>query len=184
VRDQAQALLRIAEGCMTPAVPLGAFHCIIERKKIVMDIPHTILVIALIIQMYNLGTIWFCQLAVYPLFARVGPAEYAGYHRFYTSHIMFQVIVPGFLSFVLPVVVLIWLPASVPVWMAVANVAMGIVGLAVTVGLEIPRHNKLDHGKDDRLIQELIAYNWPRTASITVSAALTLAMASAAFAPV
>ena len=166
---------------MTRAAPLGAVCCIIERKKIVMDIPHTVLVVALIIQIYNLGTIWFCQLAVYPLFARVGPAEYAAYHRFYTSHIMFQVIIPGFLSFLLPVVVLLWLPASVPVWMAVANAAMGIVGLLVTLGLEIPRHNKLDHGKDDRLIQELISYNWPRTASITVSAVLTLAMATHAF---
>jgi hypothetical protein len=148
-----------------------------------MDIPHVILLIALIIQIYNLGTIWFCQLAVYPLFARVGAAEYAGYHRFYTTHILFQVIIPGFLSFVLPALVFWFLPTSVPVWMAVANVAMGIVGFLVTVGLEIPRHNTLDHGKDDRLIAELIAYNWPRTASITVSAALTLAMASYAFTP-
>lgn len=149
-----------------------------------MDTPHIILLIALIVQIYNLGTIWFCQLAVYPLFARVGVAEYAGYHRFYTTHIMFQVIIPGFLSFVLPVLVWWFLPASVPVWMAVANVALGIAGLLVTVGLEIPRHNKLDHGKDDTLIAELIAYNWPRTASITVSAALTLSMCSYAFAPV
>jgi hypothetical protein len=148
-----------------------------------MDIPHVILLIALIIQIYNLGTIWFCQLAVYPLFARVGAAEYAGYHRFYTTHILFQVIIPGFLSFVLPALVLWFLPTSVPVWLAVANVAMGLVGFLVTVGLEIPRHNTLDHGKNDRLIAELIAYNWPRTASITVSAALTLAMASYAFTP-
>ncbi len=149
-----------------------------------MNIEHVVLLIALIIQVYNLGTIWFCQLAVYPLFAKVGPAEYAAYHSYYTSHIMFQVIIPGFLSFVLPVLVLWFLPASVPVWLAVANVAMGVVGLLVTVGLEIPRHNKLDHGKDERLIRELIAYNWPRTASITVSAALTLAMSSYAFTPV
>ena len=149
-----------------------------------MDAPHIILLIALIVQIYNLGTIWFCRLAVYPLFARLGPAECAGYHRFYTSHIMFQAIIPGFLSFVLPALVLWFLPASLPVWMAAANVAMGIVGLLVTVGLEIPRHNRLDHGKDHRLIAELIAYNWPRTASITVSAALTLAMASYGFTPI
>lgn len=149
-----------------------------------MTFEHTILLIALIIQIYNLGTIWFCQLAVYPLFAKVGPAEYATYHRYYTTHILFQVIIPGFLSFVLPIAVLIWLPDAVPGWMAVANVAMGIVGFLVTVGLEIPRHNKLDHGKNDQLIRELIAYNWPRTLSITVSALLTLAMSSYAFAPV
>jgi hypothetical protein len=149
-----------------------------------MTFEHTILLIALIIQIYNLGTIWFCQLAVYPLFAQVGPTEYATYHRYYTTHILFQVIIPGFLSFVLPIAVLIWLPDAVPGWMAVANVAMGIVGFLVTVGLEIPRHNKLDHGKNDQLIRELIAYNWPRTLSITVSALLTLAMSSYAFAPV
>jgi hypothetical protein len=149
-----------------------------------MTFEHTILLIALIIQIYNLGTIWFCQLAVYPLFAQVGPAEYATYHRYYTTHILFQVIIPGFLSFVLPIAVLIWLPDAVPGWMAVANVAMGIVGFLVTVGLEIPRHNKLDHGKNDQLIRELITYNWPRTLSITVSALLTLAMSSYAFAPV
>lgn len=148
-----------------------------------MELSHLALLIAAIVQIYNLGTIWFCQLTFYPLFARVGAAEYAGYHRFYTTHIMFQVIIPGFMSFVLPILVLWLLPASVPVWMALANVAMGIVGLLVTVGLEIPRHNKLDHGKDDRLIAELIAYNWPRTASISVSAILTLDMAAHAFAP-
>ncbi len=149
-----------------------------------MDTPHIILALALIIQIYNLGTIWFCQLAVYPLFAKVGATEYAGYHSYYTSHIMFQVIFPGFLSFVLAASVMLFLPVWVAVWMAVANVAMAIIGLLVTVGLEIPRHNKLDHGKDDRLIAELIAYNWPRTASITVSAGLTMAMAAWAFAPV
>ena len=148
-----------------------------------MDYPHLILATALFIQIYNVGTIWFCQLAVYPLFAQVGAAGYAGYHRFYTTHILFQVIIPGFLSFVLPIAVLLTLPAGVPVWLAVVNVAMGLIGLGVTVGLEIPRHNRLDHGKDDRLIAELIAYNWPRTVSITVSAGLTVAMALHAFVP-
>jgi hypothetical protein len=149
-----------------------------------MEFGHAVLLFALLVQVYNLGTIWFCQLAVYPLFAKVGAADYAGYHRFYTTHIMFQVIIPGFLSFFLPVAVFVWLPATVPGWLAVANIAMGLIGLAVTVGLAIPRHNKLDHGKNDQLIVELIRYNWPRTASISVSAALTLAMASFAFAPV
>lgn len=53
---------------------------------------------------------------------------------------------------------------------------MGIVGLLVTVLLEIPRHNKLDSGKNDRLIAELIRYNWRRTASMTLQAAVTFAM--------
>jgi hypothetical protein len=150
-----------------------------------MDYGHMILLIALTIQIYNLGTIWLVQITVYPLFGKVGRAEYVAYHAFYASSIPLPVIVPGFLSFFMPMAVYAALPDSVPVWMALANVAMGLVGLAVTVLLEIPRHNRLERGgKDDRLIGELIAYNWPRTASITVSAALTLGMVVLAFQPV
>jgi hypothetical protein len=149
-----------------------------------MEFSHVILVIALAVQLYNVGTIWFCQIVVYPLFGKVGVADYMEYHRYYTFRIPLPIIIPGFTSFFLPFLVLFYLPASVPVWMAWANVFCGLVGLLVTVGLEIPRHNKLEReGKDDELIRQLIRFNWPRTLSITVSAALTLAMAFCAFTP-
>lgn len=123
-----------------------------------------------------LGQIWFCQIVVYPLFARVGGGEYIAYHRFYTRRIPLPIILPGFASFLLPVALAIWGPA-VPVWMTIANIAMGIVGLAVTVGLEIPRHNRLEkHGKNDVTIAELIRFNWPRTTSITLQAAVAMSM--------
>jgi hypothetical protein len=150
-----------------------------------MEISHIILIIALTVQIYNLGTIWFCQIVVYPLFGKVGGAEYVDYHHHYATRIPLPIIIPGFASFFLPFFVLFFLPASVPAWMAWANVLCGVVGFLVTVALEIPRHNKLERGgKNDELIRQLIQFNWPRTWSITVSAALTLAMALQAFAPV
>lgn len=76
------------------------------------------------------------------------------------------------------------LPPTAPQALAVANVAMGIVGFLVTVGLEIPRHGKLQQARNPRIIEELIRYNWPRTLSISASAVLTLAMLLYAFAPV
>lgn len=149
-----------------------------------MGYGHSVLLFALFIQTYNLGTIWFAQIVVYPLFGQVGASEYTPYHRHYSSRIPLPVIIPGFLSFFLPLAVVAVLPDSVPFWMALLNVGMGLVGLAVTVGLEIPRHNQLERGgKNEKLIAELIAYNWPRTASITVSAALTMAMVVWAFVP-
>ncbi len=119
--------------------------------------------------------IWYAQLTVYPLFARVGRAEYVDYHRFYTRSIPLAVILPGFTTFLMPILLAFCVPA-ISAGLHAANIAAGLVGLLVTIGLEIPRHNKLERGKNDRLIAQLIRYNWPRTASISLQAALSVWM--------
>ena len=75
-------------------------------------------------------------------------------------------------------------PDSVPLSLAPVNAACGLIGLYVTVVLEIPRHARLEKGgKQEDVIRELFRYNWPRTLSITGSALLTLLMLTAAFSP-
>lgn len=123
-----------------------------------------------------LGQIWFAQIVIYPLFARVGSGDYVTYHRFYSRHIPLPVILPGFASFVLPIPLALYGP-PVEAWMNAANVAAGLVGLLVTMLLEIPRHARLEkNGKNDLTIAELIRYNWPRTLSISAQALTTAAM--------
>jgi hypothetical protein len=69
--------------------------------------------------------------------------------------------------------------------MVLENAACGLVGLMVTLALEIPRQARLEkEGKQEAMIRELVLYNWPRTLSITGSAILTLMMLTVAFAPV
>jgi hypothetical protein len=141
-----------------------------------MQTPHLLLLFWSMLSFWVLGQIWMVQIVVYPLFAKVGEAQYAGYHRFYSSRIPLPVIFPGFASFLLPAALFLYGPA-VPLWMTVANVAAGLAGLLVTVLLEIPRHSSLEQGgRDERVIGELVRYNWPRTASITLQAAVTMAM--------
>jgi hypothetical protein len=133
---------------------------------------------------YSLGVIWFAQIVVYPLFGRVGESEYVAYHRFYSSRIPLPVIAPGFASFLLPVALVFLGPGSVPVWLYLANVACGLVGLLVTVLLEIPRHARLEKGgKQEPVIRELVLFNWPRALALTGSAFLTVLMLTAAFSP-
>jgi hypothetical protein len=149
-----------------------------------MDFSHGFLLFYTVLICYNLGTIWFVQLVVYPLFAKVGPAEYVTYHRFYSSRIPLPIIVPGFSCFLVPLAIIFLRPESVPLGLALANAACGLLGLWVTVALEIPRHFRLERdGKQPEVIQELIAYNWPRTFGITGSAVFTMAMLALAFAP-
>jgi hypothetical protein len=133
---------------------------------------------------YSLGVIWFAQIVVYPLFGRVGESEYVAYHRFYSSRIPLPVIAPGFASFLLPAALVFLGPGSVPVWLYLANVACGLVGLLVTVLLEIPRHARLEKGgKQEPVIRELVLFNWPRALALTGSAFLTVLMLTAAFSP-
>jgi hypothetical protein len=149
-----------------------------------MDFSHWFLLFWTVVVLYNLGAIWFVQLVVYPLFGKVGSNEYVAYHKFYSSRIPLPVIVPGFASFLLPIALVFLRPESVPLSLALANVAYGMVGLFVTVALEIPRHARLEKGgKQEVVIRELILYNWPRTLAITGSALLTLWMLTVAFSP-
>jgi hypothetical protein len=150
-----------------------------------MDFAHWLLLCWTVLILFVFGEIWFVQIVVYPLFAKVGTEEYISYHKFYSSQIPLPVIVPGFLSFLMPVALIFFGPESVPSWMLWANAACGVIGLLVTVGLEIPRHARLENGgKQEKVIQELVRYNWLRTLSITASALLTLLMVLSAFSPV
>ena len=149
-----------------------------------MDFSHWFLLLWTTLIFAVFGEIWLVQLVVYPLFAKVGEAEYVAYHRFYSSRIPLPVIVPGFASFLLTVPLIFFAPDPVPSWMLLANFACGMVGLVVTVALEIPRHARLENGgKQVKVIRELVRYNWPRALSITGSAFLTLLMLTAAFSP-
>jgi hypothetical protein len=141
-----------------------------------MPIDNVMLGLWAVIAFWALGQIWFAQIVIYPLFAQVGEPEYRRYHAFYASRIPLPVIVPGFLSFLLPIPLAIFGP-SVPMWMSLGNIAVGLCGLAVTVLLAIPRHALLEsRGKNDTTIAELVRFNWPRTASITAQALITFLM--------
>lgn len=150
-----------------------------------MDFAHWFLLFCTLLVFYVFGEIWFVQLIVYPLFAKVGANEYVAYHRFYSSQIPLPVILPGFASFFVPIALIFLRPESVPLLLALANAGCGLLALYVTVALEIPRHAKLENGgKQEAVIQELVFYNWPRTFAITGSACCMFAMLTLAFAPV
>lgn len=130
-----------------------------------MELSQLFLIFWAALMFWVLGQIWLAQIVIYPLFAKVGAVDYVHYHRFYTQRIPFLVIIPGFASFLLPFALALYGPI-VPLWMSILNITAGIVGLLVTVMLEIPRHNRLEKdGKNDVTIAELIRYNWPHTVS-------------------
>jgi hypothetical protein len=173
--------LEVFEKCKIASAQACSAAILMEKT---MNFPHEFLLFCTILACYNLGTIWFAQLVVYPLFAKVGSKEYTTYHKFYSNCIPLPVILPGFASFLLPIALILVRPEAVPLWIALANAACGMVSLFVTIALEIPRHYQLENGgKQEDVIEELVLYNWPRTLGITGSACLTIAMLVFAFTP-
>lgn len=113
------------------------------------------------------GLIWTIQVVHYPLFARVGEAEFAAYEAEHTGRITL-IVGPMMLVELVAAVALVWArPAEVPGW--AAWVALGLVGViwASTVFLQIPRHGELAGGFAAGAHGALVATNWIRTAAWT-----------------
>lgn len=146
---------------------------------------HGFLLLLAILGVYNCGVIWPTQWVTYPLFRLVPNDEFLAYHLSYNRRITTVVIIPGFLFFLAPFVLLFFRPPSITLWMAVLSAVLGGLALFVTVVLEIPRHIQLQRqGKSDSLIQGLIVNNWLRTFAITAQTVLLLGFLSRTFVPV
>lgn len=147
-----------------------------------MKIAEIVLLLWSGLAFWVLGHVWIIQIVIYPLFAKVGDADFAEYHRFYSRRVIPTALIPGFASFLLPIP-LMFLGPKVSFWMETTLVATGMFGLLVTVALQIPRHLILARkGKDARIIEQLISYNWLRTLSVSVQAGVTFVMLYLVFA--
>jgi hypothetical protein len=130
------------------------------------------------------GLIWFVQIVHYPLFARVGAMEFAGYEADHTR-LTGTVVAPLML---LELGTALWLalvgrPAGVPGWMAWSGLGM-VAGLwLVTFFVSVPQHAVLTRGFDINAHTLLVATNWARTILWSARGVLVMAMLAAAIAP-
>ncbi len=124
--------------------------------------------------LYMWGVIWTIQVAQYPLFARIGAAEWGEYHSVYTRSITFVVLpamvtelgTSGLLALARPH----WLSPSL-LW---AGFACAILTWAVTFFVSVPLHDTLSRGFDPTAIIRIVATNWLRTAFWTGHALILL----------
>jgi hypothetical protein len=106
--------------------------------------------------------IWMVQLIVYPGFIQIPAGDFIAYHRWYTKRIA---IIVGPLMFAEVILLMGWWWAGADHSAAyVATLAVSIVWLS-TFRLQVPIHKRLQYGKDNDLIRQLVATNWIRTAA-------------------
>lgn len=114
-----------------------------------------------------IGLIWVVEVAVYPLYAKIGPESFASYHAGWSAAITL-VVGPLMLAEVLAAAVLF---AERPRLAMVAAIPI-VVAWAVTALWSVPMHGKLSAGFTEAAWASLLMSNHVRTAAWTARGAL------------
>ncbi|MFA6955637.1 MAG: hypothetical protein WC538_07185 [Thermoanaerobaculia bacterium] len=143
----------------------------------------TILLLHAASTLFMTGLIWFVQVVHYPLFAAVGPEEFAGYASAHSVRTAW-VVVPVML---LEMGTAIWLVAAPPPGVRRSRAIAGLLLLTLiwfsTAFLQVPRHERLGGvGFDSETVTTLVATNWVRTGGWTLRSMLVLLLLSAVIA--
>lgn len=124
--------------------------------------------------LYMVGLIWFVQVVHYPLLASVGVEGYPAYQEAH-SRCTTWVVAPAML---LEVVTAFWLlvarPASLPVSLVGAGLALLVLAWVSTWALQVPQHAILERGFDAAAHAKLVSSNWIRTAAWSARGVLVL----------
>jgi hypothetical protein len=113
--------------------------------------------------------IWLVQLIIYPGFHRIPSELFVSFHRWYVIRIS-AVVLPLMLA---ELILTVW-------WIVFINYSLAsytsgflvIIIWLSTFLLQVPIHNQLQQGKEDKLIRRLVATNWIRTAAWSLKAGL------------
>lgn len=122
------------------------------------------------------GLIWFVQTVHYPLFRRVGSAQFRDYHNDHTSRIPW-VVGPAMLVEGITATALVFhrppVLTQTSVWLGMFLLVMIWVSTAV---VQVPLHNLLARGFDLRAYRRLVVTNWLRTIAWSLRGLLIMAM--------
>jgi len=117
------------------------------------------LIVSLVSSAMLCGLIWFVQVVHYPLFAEVGTAEFAAYHRRHLSRTTW-VVAPLMLLEAATACWLLWSPpAGMGLW--VNGLQWGLAGAVwgLTFFVQVPLHGRLSLGFDGAVIAQLVRGN-------------------------
>ncbi len=123
------------------------------------DILTWVLAAHAFVTLFMTGLIWFVQVVHYPLFERVGKAEFVGYEQQHMRRTGWVVMPPMLLELGLAAV-LVWSPGGTQAWCGL--ILLAIIWLSTAVG-QVPMHNRLERGFDQVAHRRLVWGNWIRT---------------------
>ena len=128
--------------------------------------------------LFMTGVIWFVQVVHYPLFSRVGLAEFAAYHAAHTSRTSYVVFVPMVVELTSSAALVAWRPPGVGAMLAWAGLAAAGLTWLSTALVQVPLHGRLSAGFDRSDHGRLVRSNAARSLVWTAHSAIVLGMAA------
>jgi len=125
------------------------------------------------------GVIWQTQLVQYPSFAAVDRNAFAAHHRRYVRRITAIVAPLMTIELVTAAALIILPPAGVPAVAAWTGALLVAAVWLSTALIQVPLHDRLAAGFDERTHAALVRGNWLRTAAWSARGLLLLALAAA-----
>jgi hypothetical protein len=120
------------------------------------------------------GLILTIQIVHYPLFAKVGAAEFPAYEAAHSIRITVLVMPLMGIELLLAAVLAFFTPPAIPPWSAWTGLALVVAIWLSTFFLQVPQHAILGRGWDAQAHASLIATNWVRTIAWTLRGGLAV----------
>ena len=125
---------------------------------------------------FMVGLIWMVQTVHYPLFAAVGESGFSEYERGHTSRIGRLLVLPALAELVLATLIVLTLPAGVPLALALASGVVLAFIWVLTALVQAPQHGVLTAGFEPETHRRLVGGNWWRTAAWTTRGVIAAVM--------
>lgn len=126
--------------------------------------------------LFMTGVIWFVQVVHYPLFDGVGAEGYIDYQARHVKTTSF-VVLPAMMVEMVTAIAIVAVPLpGVASWLGWTGLLLLGAVWAVTFGLSVPCHRKLEKGFDVAVHRSLVASNRARTLCWSLRAGLVLYM--------
>lgn len=120
------------------------------------------------------GLIWFVQIVHYPLFSAVGTEKFIAYQLRHSNLTTYVVIVPMFVELVTSLLLIWQRPEGIALWQLWLGLVLVGVTWFSTALLQVPQHNILSQGFNERAYFMLVQSNWLRTVAWSLRSVLVM----------
>lgn len=122
-----------------------------------------LLILQIVSTLYLTGLIWTIQLVQYPFFSYFRDAEFTKYHTAYTFWITPAVAPLMLVELGTAILILLFPPSEINYNLLVFGLVLVVLIWLSTFFLQVPMHEKLSAGFDEKAWRSLVNTNWIRT---------------------